>query len=142
LLNPRAQPETDVCSTLHFPASWRRVGSLPRPDCSSGQGAGLSHSRGGLLATTEPDPHARPIDGTEGKRFASMTHWNVSWRYRYRNERGACRIDKSEVSIVTVTVLPEWMDKAHGTPVLRRGARQGSCRLSHAANGCLSLALL
>ena len=60
-----------------------------------------------------------PVDETEHRRFAAVTHWDLRWHYWYQNSGLECRIDRFEVSVSTRTTLPEWSDAAQGTPALR-----------------------
>jgi predicted secreted Zn-dependent protease len=81
-----------------------------------------------------------PLDETEHRRFAALTHWYVSWHYWYRSNGNECHIDRFEVTLSAQTTLPEWADEARGPPALRAEWADFITRLrghesGHRANG-------
>jgi predicted secreted Zn-dependent protease len=61
-----------------------------------------------------------PIDGTEHRRFDAVTHWQVRWRYTYKDVGGGCGITTVSTNADITYAFPRLLPRNSAPAALRQ----------------------
>ena len=76
---------------------------------------------------------ARPAT-SDGKPHDATTRWFVRWRYGTATVQAGCGVSRFDVSLETITTLPDWADEPSAPrPLVRQWARYFQALLVHEA---------